>query len=109
MSRAIKQPSFAEWPINGCRIIGQPERTDFPFFEMLLEDGENRRVQVKMEMAVYMIQRQSCGRKLRKLLGNLHSQLRPSAPGEKVVQACANWRITELAEVINQIWDLRGS
>src|SRR5947209_15952760 len=97
VQKLIKQRSGIEPKVQPQRIGRQPQTIDAQNFRVFHQDAENRRVQMHVQMAIHMIERQATGSKTGELLMDLGAQLFLESPTKKIGTARAKWAIGKFA------------
>jgi len=76
--------------------------TDFPFARMLHKNSKDRRVQMKVEMAIDVIERKTRGSEFFKLRLDFRLQLRPKTSFGKIAETDSHRAVAESPPGINQ-------
>src|SRR5215207_323204 len=107
----VEQPvtpaSGCETEVEGQWIKSAPKSLDAQFGGIFHQNPKNRRMQVKVQMAIDVIQWQAGGAESRELFVNFGAQLVAQRRVEKVAESDRGGAAAEVSLLVDQPWNAR--
>src|SRR5438093_5500721 len=105
VARPVEEMARSQPQIQAEKIARQAEMRDVPVARALHQDAEDGRVQVKMEMAVHVVEREAGREEFTQLGFDFAFDLRAQALLEKISEAGCDRVIAEISSAIDQARD----
>ena len=102
---AVKPPPLRKARVEPEGIVSEPDVRDAPFLRVFHQQTKHGWMQVNMQVAIDVIQREAGCVKALELSGDLATQLITKVSLREVAKACARRVIAEFLPVVHQAWD----
>ena len=99
---SIQPPALGEWYVHPERFACQAQVVDTELLCVRHQNSEHGRMQVEVQMAVDMIQRQARGAETRELFVDFRAKLVAQVASKEIMETDFGWVIAEFALCIDE-------